>query len=401
MTRLTTFTARGALLALLLAGGGCGGATSAADGASGGDATPADAAAVADDGAPDVATNDGGPDGSASDAAVPPIPWAVWTRLDSGGGPFGAYFYRSVVLGNGDIWMAWGQPEEGNGRGNARFRAATNEWTLTNTVNDDPTRNIGARENYGAWFDADRDCIWIGDGAPVAYGFPNGPQCGDLKYDVASDTFALAFPNYGASPTAIGKGDGVLVYLDDVLYSFGGWSIGAGQSLARHHLVTGTIDRGLAAASTPSFTQPGARLTYARGGVDTRSGQLWTLADDGELYTLDVAQAPLAWVHRPTTGQKPGAGNYGAALHEARDALVAYQGNTGMVRADNGTPVGDTWVLDLSTWEWRFGPRAALGDPVPLQAELCVTVMNYDPANERIVVTVSFGPGTEVWALDP
>jgi len=331
---------------------------------------------------------------------APPIPGGKWTRLDPGGtGPWGAYFYRSVALADGRIWMGWGSPADGPNRGNFLFDGATNTWTRTNAVVNDPAKNIGARENYGAWYDGDRDCVWIGDGAPVAYGFPNGPQSGDLKYDIATDTFSLAYPNYGSNPTSVGIGDGALAYHGNTLYAFGGWSVGAGQSLRKLDLLTAQKSS-LAGGSTPSFTQDPARLTYARSGVDSQ-GVLWTLADDGELYQLDVKISAPTWSHVPTTGQKPGKHNFGAALHQIANLIVAYLGKDGMVGADNGAPVGDTYLLDLGSKQWRFGPRQQQGDLVPTVRELSVSVMNYDPHNKRIVMTISVGTGCEVWAYVP
>lgn len=338
---------------------------------------------------------------SADKPLAPPIPGGKWTRLDKGGvGPFGAYFYRSVALADGRIWMGWGTPDQGPNRGNFIFDGATSTWTRTNEVASDPQKNIGARENYGAWYDGDRNCVWIGDGAPVAYGNPGGAQSGNLKYDLATDTFSLAYPNYGSNPTSIGLGDGAFIYHGNTLYAFGGWSVGSGQNLRQHDLITDKITS-VAEASTPSFTQDPARLTYARGGVDSRTGTLWTLADDGELFQLDLKATTPAWSQVTTTGQKPGNHNFGAALHEAANLIVAYLGKDGMVGADNGPDIGDTYLLDLASKQWRFGPRKQQGDTVPSQAELAVSVMNYDQLNKRIVITVSGNLGTEVWAYVP
>jgi hypothetical protein len=335
----------------------------------------------------------------ADKAIAPPIPGGTWTRLDSGGGPFGAYFYRSVVLGDGGVWMGWGTPDVSASHGNFIFNALSNTWKRTNEVAKDPTKNIGARENYGAWYDGDRSCVWVGDGAPVAYGNPNGAQSGTLKYDIATDTFSLAYPNFGTKPLSIGVGDCALIYHGNSLYSFGGWSVGPGQGLKKHDLATDQIVS-LATSSTPSFTEGPARLSYSRSGVDS-NGKLWTLADGGELYQLDLKAATPEWSHLATTGQKPGNHNVGAALHEASNLIVAYLGKDGMVAADNGVDVGDTYLLDLNTRTWRYGPRKQQGDAVPSPSSLCTSVMNYDPLNKRVVITVAVGAGTEVWAYVP
>jgi hypothetical protein len=340
-------------------------------------------------------------DASTSDAYVEPIERGTWTRLDSGGGPFGAYFYRSVVIAGGDIWMGWSDPGVGPHGGNFIFDAATREWARTNDVSRDPTKNIGRRENYGACYDADRHVVWIGDGAPVAYGFPEGPQSGDMRYDIATDTFTLAYPNYGEDVRSIGRTDSALVYRDHVLYSFGRWSVGPGQALAAHDLVTDEVRRGIAAETTPPWTQPRARLVYARSGLDSRTGMLWTLADDAELYQIDPTSPSPTWTHVPTTGERPAAHAIGAALHEAANVLVAYVGLDGVVGADFGADLGDTFILDLDTRAWRHGPRLSRGDAVPPRTSLAGSVMSYDAANERVVITVKAGAGTQVWAFTP
>jgi hypothetical protein len=350
---------------------------------------------------PDAAAMPAARDASATDAFVAPIERGTWTRLDSGGGPFGAYFYRSVVISGGDIWMGWGDPATGPSWGNFVFDAAAAAWRRTNDVSRDPAKNIGARENYGACYDPDRDAVWIGDGAPVAYGFPEGPQSGDMRYDVATDTFTLAYPNYGDRRSSIGKGDGALVYHDDVLYSFGAWSVGPGQSLSTHDLVTEEITRGIAVESTPPWTQPRARLVYARSGIDSRTGVLWTLADDAELYHFDPSGASPTWSHVPTTGERPATVAIGAALHEAANVIVAYVGLDGVVGDDFGEDLGDTFILDLDTRVWRHGPRLSRGDAVPPRRSLASAAMSYDAANERVVITVVAGAGTEVWAFTP
>jgi hypothetical protein len=330
---------------------------------------------------------------------APSIPSGTWTRVDNGGGPYNPYFYRSVVLGNGDIWEAWGTPDQDPQRGNFVFHAATATWARTNDVAHDPTRNVGARENYGAWFDADRDRVWIGDGAPVSYGFPDGPQSGDMAYDVAADTFSLVFPNYGANKSQTGKGDGAFVYYKDALYSFGGWSVGPQQALTRHDLVVGQITD-VGTSSTPTWSTDPARMTFTRSGVDD-NGVLWTLADDGELYQLDTTQATPAWTHVVTTGDAPAGHFVTAGLHQARNEIVCYVGYDGIAQGGVAAEVGDTFILDLGSKAWRYGPRLQNGDTVPTRVLLAGQVMNYDATNQRMVLTVAHGYGTEVWAFVP
>jgi hypothetical protein len=352
------------------------------------------------------ATSDPSPDATSSSSPLDagplaaPIARGEWTRLDTGGGPSGAYFYRSVVIAGGDIWMSWAQPASAGTGGCFLFEAATNTWRRTNEVNDDPSKNIGSRENYGAWYDPDRHAVWISDGAPVAYGAVRGAQSGDLRYDVATDTFTLEFPNYGEDARALGRLDAAFVYHGDVLYRFGGWDIGGAQALDAHDLITDEIYP-IATASTPVWTEDPARLSYARSGVDSRTGELWTLADGGELYVLDPSAASPEWTHVPTTGESLGAHRYGAALHEAANTIVAYVGLDSMIGGDSAADLGDTMLLDLETREWRYGPRLSLGDTVPRRMPLAVHVMNYDAANERVVITVSTDLGTQVWAYTP
>jgi len=278
----------------------------------------------------------------------PPPAGLTWTKLATATGlNFGAYFRRPVMLGNGDVWMAWGansQPDSGS----LIFSRATKTFAKT-SANSGVGWDIGKRENYGACFDPDRNAVWVGAGAPVAYSQP-----GDLKLDLATGAYTEVFP-----AAFNGSGDTAFLYHEGFHYSFGGW----GNAACRRRDVTTGAITAYGGATQPQFTrqtqygsasQESPRLTYARSGKRP-DGTLWALANDNELWTCPLNGQ---WAMVATTGDKPTTIGIVATLVESRNCIVAWCGKSGMVVADAGGTVQQTWILDLASKAWTLATTA-------------------------------------------
>jgi len=330
----------------------------------------------------------------------PPDPGAplVWSRLDVGNtGVYGAYFRRPCVdRTTGDVWAAWGANGSVNNRGSTMFRQSSKAWALTSTT-PGAEWDIGARENYGSSYDADRHCVWIGNGAPVSYGFPPAPpphlQYGDLKFDISTNRYTLEYP----VPDSMGKGDAPFLYWQGHLYMFGGWS---NNQMQRMNIATGvktnysgTAPQFTRQSSYGSYQEEGSRLTYSRAGI-TPTGVIWALANSNEYWTWDCNTLG-PWVKPATTGTVPPIITVVAALHEARNLIVAWAGNAGMT---TGPLLGATWYLDLATLAWSEGPSLAAGDPTPLCKGSAGSNLLYDPVGTQCLLVVE-ADAAQVWSL--
>lgn len=318
----------------------------------------------------------------------PPPPSSVlttWTKLGANGGAYNAYFRRPVVLPTGDIWAAWGANAQAD-RGSMIFSRATNTWAKTH-ASSGVGFDIGARENYGACYDADRGCVWIGPGAPVAYS-----QLGDLRFDPAAGTYTEAYT------PGTGRSDACLSYRDNFLYVAGGW---VGAAPIKRDLTTGIVSA--LGGPTPPCTrqsqygpaeEESPRLSYARGGMDARDGTRWLLANDNELW---LCPATGTYAKVTTTGDKPDTLGIVATLVEGANSIVAWCGYTGMVGAAAGVVRRQTWVLDLGTNTWRKGPGLAAGDAVPTARVMSQSNLLSDGTSALLVLDSQ--SLTEVWRL--
>ncbi len=294
-----------------------------------------------------------------------------WRRIDVGRtGAGGWYFSNATVLSTtGQIWHAWGNRTY-------LFDPIRNTWR-------EAAGSIGNRENFGAAHDSTNGVVWIGPGAPVSPG-----QDGLLKYDLASGTYTL-----------IGRGssaDAVIAWHKDTLYAFGGWELsdGAQDLLSRPTSPIGAWRNKNASGTVPSLRQEPSRLTSLRGGIDSRSGKLWVIGDDQEMYVWDPLQN--RWSLIATTGGKP-AGHSVFALDEAKNLVVGWAGYDQTV-VPGTTLIAKTWVLDLGTLVWREGPSGKSGPPA---AVMVLYIPLYDAVKRRVLLLVSQGDHTEVWEFDP
>ena len=282
--------------------------------------------------------------------------------------------------------MAWG-PNSSADHGSWIFRGATNTFEKTSALSG-VGYDIGSRENYGAWYDQDRECVWIGAGAPVAYS-----QTGELRFDPATKLYTYDYP------TPFSGGDSALLYHAGYLYSVGGWS---NRPTVRRNLFTGAVSS-YGGSPAPQFTrqtsyglaeEESPRLTYARSGIRP-NGTIWTLANDNGYWTCPLNGT---WQQHTTTGDAPTTLGIVATLVEPRNVLVAWCGKTGMVVAASGTTLRQTWVLDLATLVWSKGPGLAAGDVVPTASVMCCNNLVSDGNSATLVVDVQSAK-SEVWRL--
>jgi hypothetical protein len=121
----------------------------------------------------------------------------------------------------------------------------------------------------------------------------------------------------------------------------------------------------------------------------------------GDLWLWDGDAA--TWSQPTTTGTPPvGRGHFGMAVNPIAHALVLFGGRSGADCGVGGPPreiLGDTWELDLDTWEWHehhptSGPTARLGQR-----------MVYDEMRDTVVLVageaICSGPAfDEAWEWD-
>jgi hypothetical protein len=330
----------------------------------------------------------------------PPVGALTWTKLATGGS-FGAYFRRPVMLPNGDIWMAWGSYRAPSAAepsppwlGSCIFRMQARVFERTTTLVG-PTHDVGLRENYGAWYDPSRNCIWIGAGAPVSYGFPGGPQDGTLRFDIATSTYSLAYPY----TDPMERMDSALLYHGNYLYAVGSWE---NHSPKRRNLATGAIES-YGGTPRPQFSiqhqygpdqSEGARMACARVDI-TPEGTLLAIANDNELW-----ECPLngQWALIPTTGEKPTALSIVTTYVHTRNCIVAWCGHTATSGGAGGTTPRQTWLLDRATRVWHKGPGLATGEVVPTATVQAQANLLSDGASAFLVADIPYG-NVEVWAL--
>lgn len=309
-------------------------------------------------------------------------------------GPFNPYFYCPVVRAStGEILVGWGKA--------FIFKPGTG-WAVTSksAAGSGASVDMGKRENYGCSYDEDQDVAWIGDGAPVAYGFPGGLQSGELTYSFATETFTLEHKNYTTPSESISTGDGAFVYWKNMLWKFGGFSVNPSQATASLDLVTKKITVYSAAnISNPPWTDADAssRVVYARSGILNKStGSFWTLADNNELWIRDMTTGQ--WTLIPTSGSKPSSKFIVADYDETNNVILAWAGTDSVVGVTPVVQVRATWVLDMNTKVWRKSLNAAAGHVVPPGVAEAGNVIRYDRYNKRMIMTVGAGY-TEVWAF--
>lgn len=309
------------------------------------------------------------------------------------------------------------------------FNPVSATWRRTNTNTTDWWRGIAFRENYDVCYDADRNSVWISTGGPVGWsGAPSSPVYGGLRYDFATDTFYNVWPQndgtYTPTPTdapyflTANKGLGLpgfdhkWFYAGGYLYTLGGWSVGPNQSFARINPATNAKTTLTAyGAGLPPMVQDDGRYTVTRAFRDSRSNRFYLFADNGALYTYDNVPSALTrtWQLVTTTGSGPtnptgGTGGTTAGVvygvDENSNNIVAWMGS-GHVINSPGDNYRQTWVLDMSTLQWRAGPNAAAGNVVPGPGSSVSMSIDYDPVGKRTLLAYS-PPGTfttQIWAF--
>lgn len=309
----------------------------------------------------------------------PPIPPATgtgtWSLISVGAtGRYNWYYNLGAACPTtGEMWMAWSGVT-------SRYSPTSNTWST-----DAQTNSMGWRENFAAICDA-AGVVHI---APGTSGPPD--WSGFVTYNMTTKTYTKIAGGGCNAHSVLG--------LDPTrarLVTFGGWST---NCAIQARPVSGTQWTPLAPTGpVPPLTQEDARETSRRGGVDSRTGNAWVLADDRELYVYTAASN--AWARVPTTGTKPG--RYAiAALHETANTIVAAMGCDGLNDSDCATTSQQSFLLDLTSKAWRPGPTGP--EPVPMSKRHAV----WDAKGQRVIVfvasTVPVGGmlGTAVWAWVP
>lgn len=370
----------------------------------------------------------------------------TWTRLDTGGYTYGnsragpdinqGWTQQAIDFSTGYVFGFQGYAQDTN-RGNFFFNTSLGYWERTNAIQNDWHRNTGAiSENYDITYDADRNCFWRSRGGPFG-GNPNipagqneaGPWLGDGKYNIATDEWSTPYPviasawvplpgdtgYFGTPTTNFGMSDCCYEYYNDDLYAFGGWAPGGGTSTQRLHkrnVDTGAITELVSFANCPPWgTQP-TGITNKRSGFNRTTKELYTLADNAELYTWSMISQPSTWTHVTTTGDRPDiaapsvspsytGGDWGliCSVDEAANCLVAWCGQNGIASTTEAS-IRKTWILDLATRVWREGPSFGAGHTVPAAVLAASETLLYDPVNRRTILTTQADHYTQVWKFE-
>lgn len=293
----------------------------------------------------------------------------------------------------------------------------------------------GIAENYETAYDPTRHCVWFSEGGP-GWGNPGdgNPRRGQLRFDLATLEYFNHRPSSNYVPVTqddtdhffheardgparlIGFDDCIEV-IDGKLYNFGGWNtavatlrvIDPATEVRPGYAISTTTYPTTNVAPSPSWNGDDG-VCRDRSGQHRKEKYLWTVANLGELYVLNLNEEPGTWKwrHVPTTGPKPISRPVTGTtqgviteLHEDANCIVAYCGRA-HTASEVGTLLRQTWVLDLATRRWRHGPSAANGDTVPTGQGGAVTKsMFYSPA-ERVVRLMDGGASKMgIWDFVP
>lgn len=392
--------------------------------------------------------------------AVPSVSTGdTWTLVS---GDFPAGDTRNATIGyhfacasrdsTGQILYQWGFPFNTNGTsaggGAFLFNQTTRAWERINgnvpldlpPFDQDPRSDytlpyLGAIENYGVTYDPDRDRIWVGQHSygwvHIGYDPDNMPDNGDTYLSFSDNMFHMYAPNsyntmYGREDIdAVSVQNLGFAYHRNRLWYFGrdnyGWGYRDLTTNARTSL--GLLSTyGIELVNTTKYiTGP------TRSGLHRGQQYLWLLDSRVRFWKCDISSdtGPYTWVQVPTTGTGPAywvdqTGNLddgiNATIDESRNVLVAHVGINIMNGSVTGMQTVDkTYVLNLTTNEWRIGASRANGDVVPgyppnnptyigTPRVACSASMLYDRFSQRCMYVVTRGSPfgrVEVWAFQP
>lgn len=352
----------------------------------------------------------------------------------------------------GQILYQWGFPFTTDGTptagGATLFNQATGAWERINgnvpldllPFDQDPRSDytlpyLGAVENYGVTYDPDRDRIWVGQHSygwmHIGYDPNNTPDNGDTYLSFSDNMFHMYAPNvyntdYGRTDIdAVSVQNLGFAYHNNRLWYYGRDNYGWGyRDLATNAKTSlGLLSTyGIELVNTTKYiTGP------TRSGLHRGQQYLWLLDSRTRLWKCDISSltGPYTWVQVPTTGTGPTywVGPTGdlddgvvAAIDESRNVLVAHVGINIMNGSVTGMQTVDTtYVLNLTTNEWRVGASRAAGDVVPGYPPNNPTYtgtprvaasqsMLYDRYSQRCMHVITRGSPfarVEVWAFQP
>lgn len=294
----------------------------------------------------------------------PPAVNDTWTLLNTNGNPSwldsAPWFNRPCCVPDGRIFVYWRKTALNSGIW--VFNPATPLAGFTPVLLADTTMPAempggpGQWENTGMDYDDTNGVIFSTMPAP---GAPLGTN-GDWRYDPIARVMTYRAYTVGGfeadSPVGVWNGKAYQMSLH-----------GAPRQVAYRATPSGAIaSYSDSALATLGASANGEDLSWAamgvhRGGVDHRVGMAWQFNNSNELYVRDLIGGPgdgKGWVHLQTTGSRPING-FVATLVEHLNAIVAFTGNT--TGNNGGAPSADpltTYVLDLATLHWRYGPTS-------------------------------------------
>jgi hypothetical protein len=334
-----------------------------------------------------------------------------WTQVGTGAG-WGSntpYFNRPCVMPNGNIVTFW-RPHAGDRSrsGVWIYSVQTNTWSAVPEasvifpggwpVTATGQRGLQWENSFTDWDDVTQSIV-SSQPAPNPSGQPGQ---GDFRFVPATNTFVY-FQNGLAGADRMGG------CWDGKAYMFGLMS-GAFNQIQFRELPNGRVQSysdkaipALGAGPGGDTALSGAKMGVVRGGIDHRVGMAWLFNNSSELYVRDLTGGPndgRGWVHLPTTGPKPKSA-FCATLVEHLDCIVAYSGSA---KGHQDDPAGPdprvTYVLNLATLHWRYGPQLPAAVP-PGVAQVQANFL-YDRFNRKTyqVQAAESLAGYAVWRLD-
>jgi hypothetical protein len=326
----------------------------------------------------------------------------TWRRLDDGSGSgVSSYFSRPCILPpSGDIMHIWDASSNQSLSGVRIFSRANKTWqtlrmSALGPFPADWPKDGSGRPNF-RWENSSAD--WC-DNIGKAMWSCAGPIIFPKNYETFFDPATATFTQFQSGCTGSDRMGG---YWNGRYYLWGQVS-GQYNQIQTRALPSGALEIWNDANIPPlgSGSQvSGASMGTVRGGVDHRTGHAWLFNNDNELYMRSLAAGTadrVGWYHLPTTGPRPSVGAC-YCLVEHLDCIVAYTGDTHGQGEDNsaGTDPQTTYILDLATLVWRYGPT--LPATVPPGVPQTSAALLYDRFNHEVKYVLMYG--LQVWQLD-
>jgi Divergent InlB B-repeat domain len=263
------------------------------------------------------------------------------------------------------------------------YSPVTNQWSLL------LANGIDTRHNCTIVYDPVNDRVWLSLCAPGS--------TGAFYYDPVANAWIVQ----NAAPQSMPSGDPGMVFdpARQILIGFGGWGTpGRVWTYAvAPPAANWTVKQLVPDELFADMVTDAGKETNARSGFDSLRGRAWYVATDGALWTYDVTTD--TWTKHATTGGPPPV--FTAYVHDPdTDIIVGWSGYDGWESAD---PLRrQTWLLNLTTYQWTPGPAAASGAVVPPGGVYSALAMVHDPGRHQVILRTLLGglAEAETWAFD-